>query len=420
MQISVLDFEIKKIDYRKLKPIQGNLKDLKTDNYNRLKKSFAEKGMFVPIYVWKDNDDYLILDGHGRERLFSKEKASFVDSTGVKTHEVPCLVIPAENLKDAKEKLLIISSQYQTVTQEGFDEFVIDIDEGWLNETVNFDGLFQVEENEKIIEGLSDPDDVPNAPKEAKTKPGDFYQLGEHRLLCGDSTNMSDVQKLMDSEKADFVFTDPPYNIDYDFSQNGMVQTGQRKAKFDKIKNDKMSSEDFDKFIYSVFENLDFFMKEGASFYISAGRDSTQTFNKILLQQGFHVSQWLIWVKENFNISRLSYHPRFEVITYGWKKGKAHSWHGGRSLSDVLEYNRNKNAVHPTQKPIELLKFLMTNSSSSGDIVLDLFGGSGSTLIACEQTQRKSRLMEIDPIYCDVIVERWENFTGKKAESSRG
>lgn len=151
MNISVLDFEIKKIDYRKLKPLQGNLKDLKTSNYEKLKRSFAEKGMFVPIYVWQDGDEFRILDGHGRERLFSQEKASFVDSNGMKTYEVPCLIIPAKDLKDAKEKLLIISSQYQTITQEGFDEFTFDLDEAWLNETVNFDSIFKNNEPEEEL-----------------------------------------------------------------------------------------------------------------------------------------------------------------------------------------------------------------------------------------------------------------------------
>jgi DNA modification methylase len=420
LQISITDFEIKKIDYRKLKPLQGNLKDLKSSNYEKLKRSFSEKGMFVPIYVWQDGNEFRILDGHGRERLFSQEKASFVDSRGNETYEVPCLIIPAKDLKDAKEKLLIISSQYQSITQEGFDEFTFDLDESWLNDTVNFDGLFHLVENEEHFEGLTNPDEAPSLPEEAKSKPGDLYILGNHRLLCGDSTLSSEVERLMEGENADLVFTDPPYNIDYDFSQNGMVQTGQRKARFGKIKNDKMSDQDFDQFISSVFENLNKFMKDGASFYISAGRESTQVFNRILQKQGFHIAQWLIWVKDNFNISRLSYHPRHEVITYGWKKGEAHAWYGGRSYSDVLEFKRNSNAVHPTQKPIELLDFMITNSSTSGSLVLDLFGGSGSTLIACEQNRRRARLMELDPKYCDVIVARWEQFTGNKAELIHG
>lgn len=208
------------------------------------------------------------------------------------------------------------------------------------------------------------------------------------------------------------VFTDPPYNIDYDFSNNGMVATGQRTARFDKIKNDKMSDEKFDQFIKDVFKNILLNLKEGGSYYISASRESTLTFNLMLKELDFHIQSWLIWVKENFNISRLDYHPRHEVITYGWKKGKAHNWCSDRSQTDVLEISREKagTAVHPTQKPVALLEYLINNSSKAGNLILDFFCGSGSTLITCEKTKRICYGMELDEKYCDVIVKRYIQF----------
>jgi len=211
---------------------------------------------------------------------------------------------------------------------------------------------------------------------------------------------------------ADMVFTDPPYNIDYDFSNNGMVQTGQRTARFDKIQNDKMSDEKFNNFIKDVFSNIFTKLKEGGSYYISAGRESTLTFNLILKDLDFHIQSWLIWVKENFNISRLDYHPKHEVITYGWKKGKAHNWYSDRSQTDVVNISREKagTAVHPTQKPVDLLIYFIENSSKKNEVILDLFGGSGSTLIACEKSKRICRSIEIDEKYCDVIVKRYIQF----------
>jgi DNA modification methylase len=216
----------------------------------------------------------------------------------------------------------------------------------------------------------------------------------------------------------DMVFTDPPYNIDYDFSQNGMVQTGQRKARFGKIKNDKMSDESFDRFIADAFANILLKLKDGGSYYISAGRESTLTFNRILKELGFHIQSWLIWIKEHFNISRLDYHPKHEVITYGWKQGAAHNWFTDRSQVDVLPIDREKagTAVHPTQKPIALLVYLIKNSSKKNQSVLDLFAGSGSTLIACEQTGRINYSIELDESYCQVIIERYINFKKNNGE----
>ena len=236
-----------------------------------------------------------------------------------------------------------------------------------------------------------------------------------HKLMCWDSTNQDEVEKLMNWEKADMVFTDPPYNIAYDFNNNWMVQSWQRTAKFWEIKNDNMSEDKFDKFITDVFSNLMNTLKDWCSYYITAWRESTITFNHILDKLWFHIQSWLIWVKENFNISRLDHHPKHEIITYWWKKWAKHRWFNNRSQTDVLEFKRevSKN-VHPTQKPVELLEYLINNSSQKNEVILDLFWWSWSTLIASEKTNRKSRIMEIDEKYIQIILKRYNDYTNWK------
>ena len=199
MKIKIGEMQIQNIDYRKLKPLQGNLKDLSKTNYSKLKKSFTEKGLFVPMFVWQEEDVFWLLDGHGRERLFSKEKAVFVDSKGNETFEIPALIIQAKDLKDAKEKILLISSQFQRITQEGFDEFAIDLDSSWLEESVNFDAFPYMQEIKTPEEQTLNEkeEEVPEIPKEVKTKQGDIYFLGNHVLYCEDSTNCNRFNGLL-------------------------------------------------------------------------------------------------------------------------------------------------------------------------------------------------------------------------------
>lgn len=256
---------------------------------------------------------------------------------------------------------------------------------------------------------LTDPDDVPDVPDEPTTKPGDLWLMGRHRLLCGDGTRAEDVERLMDGQKAAMVFTDPPYNVDY---------VGKTKDAL-KIKNDSMSNEDFFRFLLGAYECMLTHIEPGGAIYVCHADSEGTNFRKALVEAGWLLKQCLIWVKSAFVMGRQDYHWQHEPILYGWAPGAAHQWHGDRKQSTVWNFDRpNRSEDHPTMKPVELVERALANSSVRGGKVLDLFGGSGTTLIACERNGRSAFLMELDPHYCDVIVRRWEEFTGKKAELS--
>ncbi len=272
-----------------------------------------------------------------------------------------------------------------------------------------------------------DPDETPAAPDQATAKLGDIYILGKHRVMCGDSTILGNVEALLRENDAilqpDMLFTDPPYNVDY---------AGEGKNTSEGIKNDNLSKEDFDVFINKVFENVYKVMRGGAVFYICSGWSSYPTFNEQLILNGFYRAGVIIWVKNNaamgFNDFRYKHEwilvgKKKEVrikavsILYGWKKGSAHYFRSTRDEYDVWEVPREHigEYKHPTQKPVWLIEKALANSSQRGQIVLDLFGGSGSTLVACERLNRRAFLMEYDPKYVDVIIARWEKYTGQKA-----
>lgn len=275
--------------------------------------------------------------------------------------------------------------------------------------------------------------------KEPKTRKGDIYILGDHRLLCGDSTSSEDVNRLVNGQLVDLLLTDPPYNIDYE---------GKTKDKL-KIENDKMANEDFIAFLCSVFSNAKTVMKEGASFYIWYASIAAAEFINGLRAADLELREVLVWVKNIFCLGRQDYQWRHELCLYGWKEGAAHYFINDRTQSTVFDYTIDYenaklkdlrdhyrqlmefssvfyeekpsiNAMHPTMKPIPLMARSIKNSTRKGEIVLDLFGGSGSTLIACEKTKRKCLMMEFDPKYCDVIVKRWEDLTGEKADRING
>lgn len=259
------------------------------------------------------------------------------------------------------------------------------------------------------VEGLTDPDEAPEPPEDPVTRPGDLWLLGEHRLLCGDSTSEEHVARLMGGSQARMLFTDPPWNVAIGKDSNPRHR--QRKG----LANDDLSPEQFRAF-------LDAFLKAGGPYisgdlYCVLGASEWPTLDSALRQAGFHWSATVVWVKDVFVLGRSKFHRRYEPIWYGWREGGKSSFCGRRDLDDVWEVPRPKRSEeHPTMKPVALPVRAITASSKAGDVVLDLFGGSGSTLIAAEQTERKACLMELDPGYCDVIVNRYEQFTGKKAE----
>lgn len=203
MKIKIEKIALENIDYRTLRPLQGNLKDLSSVNYEKLKKSFSEKGLFIPMFVWKHENVFWLLDGHGRERLFVKEKPLFVSDDGKESYDVPCIVVEAKNVKDAKEKILLISSQFQTITREGFDEFAADLEDSWLKDTTHFDALDGFDLDEPAGNpGLTDEESVPDLPAIPISVLGDIYLLGDHRIMCGDSTDKESVSKLLGGGQA--------------------------------------------------------------------------------------------------------------------------------------------------------------------------------------------------------------------------
>lgn len=285
---------------------------------------------------------------------------------------------------------------------------------------------------------VKDDDFEPKIPDTPKSKPGDMYQLGKHILMCGDSTSEKDVMKLSGESTVDLLITDPPYNVDYE-------------GKAGKIKNDKMGNNEFLKFISSAMKNASTSLKPGGSFYVWYSDSETMNFREACEKAGMHVRECLMWVKNAFVLGRQDYQHKHEPCLYGWKDDAAHKWYGGRRerttitgfdiyelrnmkkddlLKWVEEYWCNndeydttvlyenrpvKSDLHPTMKPIPLIARQIKNSSKSGDIVMDLFGGSGTTMMACEQLGRSCRTMEYDPKFVDVIIDRWEKYTGNKA-----
>ena len=264
--------------------------------------------------------------------------------------------------------------------------------------------LFNKEET--TADGLIDDDEIPEVIK-YKVKRGDIWKLGEHRVMCGDSTKLEDVQALMNGQYADILITDPPYNVDY---------TGKTKDKL-KIQNDKMSDEGFREFLKDTFLNADSVLKDGGVFYIWHADSEGYNFRGACHDVNWNIRQCIIWNKNSMVMGRQDYHWKHEPCLYGWKEGAAHYWGSDRKQTTILNFDRpTRSKLHPTTKPIELMEYQIINNSKANEIVLDLFGGSGSTLIASEKLHRKCNAMELDEKYCDVIIERWEQFTGLKAE----
>jgi DNA modification methylase len=267
-----------------------------------------------------------------------------------------------------------------------------------------------------LVDG-ADPDAVPEAPKVPITKPGDIITLGRHRLMCGDSTKAEDVARLMNGAKADMVFTDPPYNVAV-AGGNHDPRDKKNFGKGPKIMNDSMPDAQFKQFLVDAFTAMGAVIKDGAAVYVAHADTEGVNFRTAFVEAGFMLKQCLIWSKQNFVFGRSDYHWQHEPILYGWRAGAAHAFYGERNQGTIWSIDRpmRSEKEHPTQKPIALVEKAIRNSSKSGDLMFEPFGGSGSTMIAAEKTGRTSFLMELDPIYCDVIVRRWEEATGRKAE----
>lgn len=371
-----------------LKPYANNAKIHTEEQIQQIRKSIEEFGMNDPIAIWKDNE---IIEGHGR--LLACQQM------GMK--EVP--VIRLDDLTDEQRRAYMNVHNNLTMNT-GFDVNVLSEELGKIESIDMAQFGFDLSFFEDPKEVKDDDYDI-DQHVETKVKEKEIWVLGVHRLMCGDGTNADDIRKLIGGGSVNLLLTDPPYNIDY---------TGKTQDAL-KIQNDNMKDSEFRAFLVSSFEAAKSVMEPGAAFYIWHADSEGYNFRGACRDVGWQVRECLIWSKNTFTLGRQDYQWQHEPCLYGWNDG-THSWYSDRKQSTVLEFDRpQRSAEHPTMKPVPLFAYLIQNSTEENEVVLDMFGGSGTTLIACEQLGRKCRMMELDPHYCDVIINRWETLTGKKA-----
>ena len=384
---------VNEVDIKLIKPYEHNPR-FNDDAVDSVAKSIKEFGWRSPIVVDKDN---IIIAGHTRWKA-----AKQLGLTTVPVHVADNLTpeqVQAYRIADNKLGELaewnyeMLPVEIRELQDANFDVSLLGFD------TDELEKLLNGTDSDSIEDGETDPDAVPETPEDPRSKNGILYELGKHRLMCGDATSSVDVDSLMGDDIANLWLTDPPYNVAYE-GNNGMT-----------IENDDMSDSAFREFLRLAFEAAHNAMAPGSSFYIFHADSEGYNFRGACHDVGLQVRQCLIWKKNALVLGRQDFQWIHEPALYGWKDGAAHNWYNDRSQTTVMEFNKPKhNDVHPTMKPIDLLIYLLKNSSQRDDIVLDTFGGSGSTLIACEQTGRKCRMMELDPKYCDVIRRRWAEF----------
>lgn len=388
---------IQKINILKLKPSEYNpRKDLQPEDeeYIKIKNSILEFGYVAPVII---NADMTVIGGHQRLKVLKE----------LGYEEIQCIVVDLDKNKEKALNLALnkISGEWEN---DKLEAILAELKETDVDINITGFSNDEVDDILKDIIGSNEDDfDLEEALDEIEeptTKVGDIWRLGKHRLLCGDSTQQEDVMRLMNNQEADMLLTDPPYNVDYE----GIAG---------KIENDNMNETEFYNLLIDAFINMYSVAKAGAPIYVFHADTEGLNFRNAFKNAGFKLAQCLVWVKNTFVMGRQDYQWKHEPILYGWKKGKAHYFIDNRSQNTVLEFDKpTRNAEHPTMKPIDLLVYLIKNSSKENNLIVDLFGGSGSSLIAAEQSNRICYTMELDPRYCDVIIKRWETLTGQKAE----
>jgi DNA modification methylase len=431
-----------KIELRHLADIRPYDKNprLNDDAVDAVAASIKEFGFRQPIVV---DPDGVIICGHTRWKAAQK----------LGLEKVPVHVatdLTPEQIKAYR----IADNQIASLAEWNYDLLPIEIGE---LQAANYDLSllgFDQDELAKLLggdlqEGLTDPDDVPAPPDEAITKPGDLWILGNHRLLCGDSSKAEDLDRLLDGAVIHLVNTDPPYNVKVEPRSNNAIAAGnssfanpnkhhqkfdlerhpgkakgthkQMRAKDRPLANDFVTDEAFDGLLDAWFGNMARVLEAGRGFYIWGGYANLGNYPPFLKKHDLYFSQGIVWDKQHPVLTRKDFMGAFEICFYGWRLGAGHKFFGPNNATDLWHVKKvnPQSMVHLTEKPVELAVRAMQYSSRIGENVLDLFGGSGSTLIACEQTNRKAFLMELDPPYCDVIVQRWEKFTGRKAERQK-
>ena len=380
--------EMKLVPIDRLVPYINNARTHSPEQINKLRSSLREFGFINPVII---DRDYGVIAGHGRI-LAAKEEG---------ITEVPCVF--ADYLTEAQKKAYIIADNRMAM-DAGWDEELLRVEIEALQAEAfdvsltgfdpnEIDDLFK----ENLKDGLHDDDfDIEaELKKPTFTKAGDVWTLGRHRLVCGDSTKKETYSILMDGKKANLVLTDPPYNVNYEGTAG-------------KIKNDHMANDAFYQFLLDAFTNMEAVMADDASIYVFHADTEGLNFRRAFSDAGFYLSGCCIWKKNSLVLGRSPYQWIHEPVLFGWKKSGKHAWYAGRKETTVWEYDKpKKNADHPTMKPIALLAYPIMNSSMTNALVLDPFGGSGSTLIACEQSERTCYTVELDEKYCDVIVKRY-------------
>lgn len=375
-----------------LVPYENNAKIHSKSQVNQIAESIKEFGFISPCLIDKN---FNIIRGHGR--VMARKQL------GMET--VPCLFV--EGLTETQRRAYILADNRLTELGEwDFDKVQIELKElEDLDFNIELTGFEDMSEYNPVSFEIQDDEYTDEVEERASV--GQIWKLGKHRLMVGDSTCKEDVERLMEGQKADLLVTDPPYNVEY---------VGKSKDELI-IQNDRQSNQQFEEFLFKAFSNAYEVMKDGASYYCWYAFSSTQQFYSAISRAKLSLKQELIWNKNSLVLSRQDYQWKHEPCVYGWKETSSHNFYGDRKQTTVIDWDRpTQNTLHPTMKPVGLFSYLIENSSKESDVVLDLFGGSGTTLIACEHLNRRCHMMEIDPHYASVIINRWEELTHEKAE----
>ena len=422
--------QIELVPITAIRPYENNAKIHTPEQIEQIKNSILEFGNNDPIAI---DGEGVIIEGHGRWMALKALGYTEVE------------VIRLGHLTEEQRKAYTLVHNKLTMNT-GFDLDIL-AEELQAIENINMkDYDFDLDiADDLILEDIEEDNFDPEVPEaeQAKAKRGQVYQLGSHRLMCGDSTIPEDVEKLMGDEQADCLLTDPPYNVNY----GGNVSSAACNGKHRLIENDNLTDSDFYKFLLAFYQNAEAALKPGGAFYVWHADNEGYNFRKAMKDAGLTQRQTLIWNKNALMIGRQDYQWKHEPCLYGWKEGAGHYFTSSRSETTVIdeevpdftkmkkeelvklleriysqattvidERKPMRSDLHPTMKPLRLMAYLIQNSTRKGELVLDLFGGSGSTLIAAEETGRRCCMMEYDPRYVDVIIQRWEELTGKKAK----
>lgn len=398
--------ELPTASFHEFKLVQGDLKTLSDENKAKLKNSILKYGFRFPFFVWISPDGAKwINDGHQREKVLAELEA---DSYAIPP--LPYVLVEAKDKKEAAELLLQANSRYGEYNPDTTFFADFDINLSFLNdiEIPELDILLKPSAPEIVEDEPSEP------PMEPLTKRGEIWLCGRHRVMCGDATSKEDVEMLMGSKKIDMLLTDPPYGVSY-ADKNAFLNAISRGNHIQvPIEGDHNTVAEMKTLWTTALKNAYDIAKDGAVYYVCGpqGGELMMMMMISLVESGWGLRHMLIWVKNNHVLGRSDYHYKHEPLLYGWREGAAHAFYGGTGSVSVFEVDKpHKSDLHPVMKPIELLVMPIRNSSKAGDIILDPFGGSGSTLIACEQTNRICYMMEIAPHYVDVILDRYANFT---------